>query len=350
MATIDLLGPESKQSLLLSAITADDLIDKVDFSNSINKENTITTIIENGKYITKIRIPNNVEIYKSDLQEKPLLLDIISPSDIINDSIPLSSFDLNTQSKIALIFMQYYGYVKMISNEYYFTEEIEYIFNTDFWSDIFTLARQKTLDYIQKEVDIGNQPVKNKDLIENSKLISVEQFKTIQPSYKCDTLWALSIYFFDKIIRNWNDQIEKEIMETTTIMDIDIGPSKYNKLLDPKVFFLMQLRLYLSSRPDYVFFGGNYFSKFKEFLQMKPNSVTQTIIMEELEMFTNAMNELYANSTNTLSGTEPFKVVEIRYSEVEDGPYVNIIMYLVLLVNTYKKAETYTLPISTRVG
>ena len=259
------------------------------------------------------------------------------------------------QTKIALIFMQYYGYVQYLNNELYFTKHLETLFNTKYWLDIFKLAKDKTLKYIEEEIKIGNQPPKNKELIKESGLFSVESFKTIQPVYKADTLWALSIYFFDKIIRNWSEQEEREIPWTDTIMDIDFSPSKYTKLLDAKEFFLTQLRIYLSLRPDYIFFGGNYFSKFKEFIQQKTNNVSQAVILEELQNFTDFMNEVFSGGNNILLGSndskmEPFAVTDVIYNEVEDGVNIKIVLNIVLKINTYKNSQVYTLPIVSRLN
>ena len=210
-SVLDNIGPESKSTMLNLSITSEDLIDKVDFNDSISKQNIIYTELINGKIETRIRIPNNVQIYKSDLQEMPLLMEVITVESMNNDSIALSSFSQNNQTKIALIFMQYYGYVQYLNNELYFTKHLETLFNTKYWLDIFKLAKDKTLKYIEEEIKIGNQPPKNKELIKESGLFSVESFKTIQPVYKADTLWALRIYFFDKIISNWSEHEEREI-------------------------------------------------------------------------------------------------------------------------------------------
>ena len=341
--------------MLNLSITSEDLIDKVDFNDSISKQNIIYTELINGKIETRIRIPNNVQIYKSDLQEMPLLMEVITVESMNNDSIALSSFSQNNQTKIALIFMQYYGYVQYLNNELYFTKHLETLFNTKYWLDIFKLAKDKTLKYIEEEIKIGNQPPKNKELIKESGLFSVESFKTIQPVYKADTLWALSIYFFDKIIRNWSEQEEREIPWTDTIMDIDFSPSKYTKLLDAKEFFLTQLRIYLSLRPDYIFFDSNYFSKFKENIQQKTNNVSQAVILEELQNFTDFMNEVFSGGNNILLGSndnkmEPFAVTDVIYNEVEDGVNMKIILNIVLRINTYNNSQVYTLPIVSRLN
>ena len=354
-SVLDNIGPESKSTMLNLSITSEDLIDKVDFNDSISKQNIIYTELINGKIETRIRIPNNVQIYKSDLQEMPLLMEVITVESMNNDSISLSSFSQNNQTKIALIFMQYYGYVQYLNNELYFTKHLETLFNTKYWLDIFKLAKDKTLKYIEEEIKIGNQPPKNKELIKESGLFSVESFKTIQPVYKADTLWALSIYFFDKIIRNWSEQEEREIPWTDTIMDIDFSPTKYTKLLDAKEFFLTQLRIYLSLRPDYIFFGGNYFSKFKEFIQQKTNNLSQAVILEELQNFTDFMNEVFSGGNNILLGSndnkmEPFAVTDVIYNEVEDGVNMKIVLNIVLRINTYNNSQVYTLPIVSRLN
>lgn len=349
MNAIDQLSPNARSVLLTSALTADDLIDSIDFNDSLNFENVITTSYENGKYVTKIRIENNVVIYKSDLQDKPKLLELIKPSDFIYDSIPLSSFDLITQTKIAIVFMHYYGYVKQLEGEYYFTDSIHNIFGTQFWQDVFNEAKQKTLQYINNEIKIGNLNDKIKEQIQEENLIHLEQVRMVQPSYNCDTIWALSIYFFDKILRNQNQyDTEKNIQDTYTIMDADIGPSRYVKLTDAKHFFVTQLSYYLSSSPDYIFFGGNYHSKFKEFLQMKMSDTTETIITEELETFTNTMNDLYALASNE-NDIVPFKIESIHYSKSEVGPYENIVLQINIRISTKNVSNVYTLPVLMQV-
>jgi hypothetical protein len=109
---LDTVGPESKSTMLNLSLTSTDLVDKVDFNDSISKQNIIYTELINGKIETRIRIPNNVLIYKSDLQEMPLLMEVVTVEMMTNDYIPLSSFSQANQIRIALIFMQYYGYVQ----------------------------------------------------------------------------------------------------------------------------------------------------------------------------------------------------------------------------------------------
>ena len=97
-SVLDNIGPESKSTMLNLSITSEDLIDKVDFNDSISKQNIIYTELINGKIETRIRIPNNVQIYKSDLQEMPLLMEVITVESMNNDSIVLSSFSQNNQA------------------------------------------------------------------------------------------------------------------------------------------------------------------------------------------------------------------------------------------------------------
>lgn len=154
---LDTVGPESKSTMLNLSLTSTDLVDKVDFNDSISKQNIIYTELINGKIETRIRIPNNVLIYKSDLQEMPLLMEVVTVEMMTNDYIALSSFSQANQIRIALIFMQYYGYVQYLNNELYFTRHLETLFNTKYWTDIFALAKDKTIKYIEEEIKIGNQ-------------------------------------------------------------------------------------------------------------------------------------------------------------------------------------------------
>ena len=352
---LDQLGSESKKTLLNLSLNASDLIGKVDLSDSVTKENAVTVEIINGKYITKLRIENNVLIYRDDLKSIPLLLEVINQGDIRGDSIPLNSFSIETQTKIAVIFMNYYGYVTRVNNEDYFNSNILLIFNSDWWTKIFNLARINTLNYIQLEVDNGNQPIKNKTIIEDSGLISVKEFKNIQPSPGMDILWALGIYFFDKIIRNWNEQELPEVLYTDTIMDIDINPGKYVKTLDAKNFFVNQLRIFLGLRPNKIWFGGNYQSKFYEMIQKKVNKLNKTIILEELQYFTNYLNSIYSGGNNILngpndSGTEPFAITDVIYSEQENGIHVTATVSIVIQINLYNDTQIYTLPVTTKIN
>ena len=99
---IELLGPTSKQTLGNLSITPKDLIGKIDFNDSLTKENIVTVEYINGKYITKTRIENNVSIYKDDLKTIPILLEVIDQSVMCGSSIRLDSFDNDTQTKIAI--------------------------------------------------------------------------------------------------------------------------------------------------------------------------------------------------------------------------------------------------------
>lgn len=352
---LDQLGIESKKTLLNLSLSASDLIGKVDLSDSVTKENAVTVEFINGKFITKLRISNNVLIYKEDLKNIPLLLNIIDQGDIKGGSIPLSYFNNDTQSQIALVFMHYYGYVTLINGEEYFNPNITLLFNSEWWLKIFDLARLNTLNYIEMEVKSGNQPVKNKAIIEESGLISIKEFKSVQPSIGMDILWALSIYFFDKIIRNWEEQELPENIFTDTIMDIDIAPGKYIKSLDAKNFFITQLRIFLGLRPNKLWFGGGYQSKFYEMIQKKENVLNKTIILEEMRFFTDYLNLIYSGGNNILndsgeSGTEPFAVKDLVYSEVQDGIHLNVVISLVIQINLYNDSNVYTLPVTTKIN
>lgn len=352
---IDKLGPESKITLQNLALSVNDLAGALDFSNSLSKENAVYVEFSNGKFITKIRLSNNVRIYKKDLIDIPLLLEIISQKDLKGSFIELKTFSTDTQTKIALCFMQQYGYVKNLNNDLYFTKAIRTLFNTEWWLKYFDISEKLTHNWIEEEIFLGNQPIKNKDLIIDSEYISVEKFKNLQPEKGMDLLWALSIYFFDKIIRNWEDQELPEIKETETIMDIDINPGKYIKQIDAKTFFLTQMQIYLQLRPANIFFGGSYFSRIKEFIQKKSSEINKTMIMEELKYFTDWMNLIYSGGNNQLngpndSGTEPFTVKDIIYSETENGPTTDIILNIILQINTYQDSAIYTLPISTKIN
>lgn len=353
--TIDILGPESKVTIRNLALSANDLANALDFSNSITKDNAVMVDYINGKYITKIRIPNNVRIYKNDLKEIPLLLEVISQKDLKGTFIELKTFSYDTQVKIALCFMQYYGYVKNVNGELFFTSNIKVLFDTEWWLNLFGIAELQTHKWIDEEILVGNQPTKNKDLIIDSGYIYIEKFKNLQPELGMDILWALSIYFFDKIIRNWEDQELPEIPETETIMDIDINPGKYIKSMDAKTFFITQLKIYLQLRPTNIFFGGDYFSRLKEFIQRKSSNLNKTMIIEELKYFTDWMNIIYSGGNNVLngsndSGTEPFAVRDIIYTETENGPTTNVILQIILQINTNQSSAIYTLPISTKIN
>lgn len=352
---LDQLGPESKISLLMKSIDVKDLVGQLDLSNSITKENIITVDLINGKYVTKIRIPNNVLIYKEDLKEIPLLLEVIDQGDIRSASIRLDTFPIEIQTKIALVFMIHYGYCTKVNNEEYFTPHILDLFNTEWWQNIFNLARENTLNYIDLEVNNGNQPAKNRELIYQTGLISVKEFKGIQLSPGMDTLWALGIYFFDKIIRNWEDQELPQQLFTDTIMDIDLSPGKYVKTLDAKNFFLNQLHIFLGLRPNKIWFGGYYQSKFYEMIQKKSNALNKTIILEEMSYFVKYMNALYSGGNNVLngpldSGTEPFAITDLTYDEVDEGIHTTIILRLSIKINLYGESQTYTLPVTTKLN
>lgn len=352
---LDLLGVEAKKTQLALAIDVKDLVGTVDLNDSITKENIVTVDLINGKYVTKIRIPNNVIIYKEDLKDIPLLLTVIDQGAIKGSSIKLDYFPIDTQTRIAEVFMIYYGYATKVNNQTYFTQHMYDLFNTAWWSNIFELARTNTLTYIDLEVENGTQPVKNRELIYNTGLISVDQFKLIEPSPGMNILWALSIYFFDKIIRNWTDQEIPEPLYTDTIMDADLSPGKYIKTLDAKNFFVNQLKIFLGLRPNKIWFGGNYQSKFYEMIQKKDNKLNKTIILEELSYFTNYMNQIYSGGNTILngsndSGTEPFAVTDLTYSEVDTGIHTNIQITVHLTINLYGESNIYKLPVTTKIN
>lgn len=352
---LDLIGPESKKTILNLALDVKDLVGKVDLNDSLSKENIVTVDIINGKPVTKVRIPNNVLIYKEDLKEIPSLLEIIDQGEIRGSSIPLNSFPIEIQNKIILVFMTHYGYCNRINNEIYFNPHIHDLFPVGWWQKIFDLARKKTLNYIEMEISNGNQPIKNKEIIEQTGLISVKEFRSIEPIPGMDVLWALGIYFFEKIIRNWNDQETPEQLFTETIMDVDFAPGKYIKTLDAKKFFLNQLRIFLGLRPNKIWFGGLYQSKFQEMIQKKANNLNRTIILEELSTFTKYMNAIYSGGNDVLngttdSGTEPFAIKNIIYNETIDGIYTTVTVNIIIHINLYNDIQTYTLPVTTRIN
>lgn len=352
---LDQLGVESKQTQLALAINVKDLVGGIDLNNSITKENVVTVERSNGKYVTKIRIPNNVIIYKEDLKEIPLLLTVLDQGDIRGSSIQLSYFPIDIQTKIAEVFMIHYGYATKVDNKTYFTKHIEDMFNTEWWLNIFTLARTKTLNLIDLEVANGTQPTKNRDLIYQTGMISFDEFKSIEPSPGMNLLWALGIYFFDKIIRNWSDQETPEVLYTDTVMDIDMSPGKYSKTLDAKNFFINQLRIFLGLRPNKIWFGGMYQSKFYEMIQKKDTKLNKTIILEELSNFTRSMNIIYSGGNSVLngpndSGTEPFAVTDLTYQEIPDGIHTTVQISVHLKINLYGDTTIYKLPVTTKIN
>ena len=352
---LDLIGPESKKTILNLALDVKDLVGKVDLNDSLSKENIVTVELINGKPITKIRIPNNVIIYKDDLKEIPTLLEIIDQGEIRGNSIPLNSFPIEIQNKIIIVFMTHYGYCTRINNDVYFNPHIHDLFPVGWWQKIFTLARKKTLTYIEQEISNGNQPTKNKEIIEQTGLISIKEFRTIEPMPGMDLLWALGIYFFEKVIRNWNDQELPETIYTDTIMDIDLSPGKFIKSLDAKKFFLTQLQIFLGLRPNKIWFGGLYQSKFQELIQKKTNNLNKTIILEELSTFTNFMNLIYSGGNDVLngstdSGTEPFAIKNLIYNEVDDGIHTTVNVSIIIQINLYNDMQIYTLPVTTKIN
>ena len=352
---LDQLGVESKKVLSTLQIDVKDLISKLDLNDTLNKENIVSVNFENGKYVTKIRIPNNVVIYKDDLKNIPLLLTVIDQGDIKGSQINLNYFPIKIQTDIALVFMRHHGYITTIDNKLYFTNHILDLFNTEWWITLFELARTNTLTYIDLEVENGSQPIKNRELIYSTGLIKVDEFSNVAPQANMDILWALGIYFFDKIVRNWINQEPPEVYETDTIMDVDLSPGKYIKTLDAKNFFLDQLRIFIGLRPNKIWFGGNYQSKFYEMIQKKATTLNKTIIMEELSFFTNYMNQLYSGGNNVLngandSGTEPFAITNLVYSEEESGIHNIITITIYLSVNLYGEVGTYKLPVSTKIN
>lgn len=352
---LDQLDATSKRTIQNLAIDVKDLIDKVDLNDSLSKENVVTVELKNGRPETKVRIPNNVLIYKDDLKEIPSLLRIIDQGELRGNSIPLSSFPIEIQNKIIVSFMTHYGYCTNINNDIYFNSHIHDLFPTDWWQKIFKLARQKTISFIEAEVTNGNQPIKNKTIVETTGLISIKEFKSIEPVPGMDLLWALGIYFFDKIVRNWVDQELPELTFTDTIMDIDLSPGKYTKLMDAKKFFLTQLQIFLGLRPNKIWFGGKYQSKFQEMIQKKANKLNRTIILEELQIFTNYMNGIYSGGNNVLngstdSGSEPFAVTDVRYSESEEGIHTVVNVQITLKINLYNDTQIYKLPVTTRIN
>ena len=352
---LDSIGPTSKLTLLNLALSPKDLIGKVDFHDSLTKENIVTVQMVNNRPVTKVRIPNNVIIYKEDLKEIAPLLEFISQGDLKGSNIPLASFTIETQNNIILCFMMYYGYVTKIGAEHYFTPHIEDLFNTTWWINLFQMAKINTINYIEQEVTLGNQPIKNKELIEASGLIAVQEFRKIQPEPGMDLLWALGIYFFEKIVRNWVFQEVPEVIETETLMDVDFDPGKYTKMMDAKKFFIQQLRIFLGLRPNTIWFGNGYHSKFKELIQKKISTLSKNMVLEELKYFTDYMNLIYSNGNSILngpvdSGTEPFAVQDIVYFEQEHGPNTVITVQIRILINTYSTSQVVTLPVTTRVN
>lgn len=352
---LDLIGPESKKTILNLAIDVKDLVDKVDLNDSLTKENVVIVEIINGKPITRVRIPNNILIYKEDLKEIPTLLEIIHQGDLRGSTIPLNTFPIEIQNKIMVTFMVHHGYCNRINNEIYFNPHIHDLFPTDWWQKIFKLARERTLNYIEMEVANGNQPIKNKEIIMQTGLISLNEFKAIEPTPGMDLVWALGIYFFEKIVRNWADQEPPKVIDTETLMDVDFSPGKYTKSLDAKNFFLTQLQIFLGLRPNKIWFGGLFQSKFQELIQKKSSNLNKTIILEELSTFTNYLNQIYSGGNNVLngtndSGTEPFTVKGIDYSEVEEGIHTTVSVSVILQINLYNDTKIYTLPVTTRIN
>ena len=351
----------SKDTLMNLSITANDLANNS--LDTVTQQNEVTVTNSGGQfgqYVTEVRSAINITITKDDLHEIPALLNVINQDLYFGkaDGIELSSFSTKEQSAIALEFMIYHGYI-IRREELFITSRLPAVFNSDWWNNIWTLARAKTLSNISDELLLGNTVVFTKEDINETGYISLTAFKEIEPEPGMDLLWALGIYFFDKIVRNYKTFHEPFIQETDTLMDIILSPAQFEKQLNPKEFFLAQLRIYLGLVPGSIFFSGGYHSEFKKAIQRKLSSLQgdtlySQIVKEEMEFFIDWMNANYSGGNSALlsSGdhwTEPFAITGVEYSELTDGITTTLVAQISISVNLPNEDTTFTLPVTTDI-
>lgn len=358
---LGLYGTGSKDTLMNLSITASDLINKS--LDGVTQQNEVTVVNTGGRfgrYETQVRIPINVLITKEDLHEIPALLNTINQDLYFGktEGIELSAFSTKEQTSIAIEFMIYHGYI-IRREELYLTPRIQQLFDSDWWKKIWVEAKARTIQNIKDAAIVGNQTTFTIEDIEETGYISVDALKEVEPEPGMDVLWALGIYFFDKIVRNYKTFHEPFIQETDTLMDIVVAPARFEKQLNAKEFFLRELRTYLGLVPGSIYFSGGYHSDFKKAIQRKLSSLQgdslySQIVKEEIQFFVDWMNSIYSGGNSTLLSstdhwTEPFAIENVEFSEESDGITTTLIAQLTIAVNLPDEDDRFTLPVTTDI-
>jgi hypothetical protein len=127
--------------------------------------------------------------------------------------------------------------------------------------------------------------------------------------------------FFYKINRN-NKRAEPYILQTTSLLDINLNQGHFNKIYNFKDFFVMQFGTYLRLTENIVPFGGGFKSYIKQFIQTKAFNVT--FITEELSQFLIQLNILYSAN---------FNLVSITPISQDNGMFVKVTLQIVISIN-----------------
>jgi hypothetical protein len=127
--------------------------------------------------------------------------------------------------------------------------------------------------------------------------------------------------FFYKINRN-NKRAEPYILQTTSLLDINLNQGHFNKIYNFKEFFVTQFGTYLRLTENIVPFSGGFKSYIKQFIQTKAFNVT--FITEELSQFIIQLNILYSAN---------FNLVSITPISQDNGMFVKVTLQIVISIN-----------------
>lgn len=194
------------------------------------------------------------------------------------DSIRLDQFTKHQQNEISLIFLEYYEYIVLKSG-------IQY------------LNKHKMLNMFKESEELTGILIRaiNKNVSPARNGINITDIST-------DDLNLLMLNWFSKINRNFRS-IEKFILPTTNLFDINLNAGSFDKIVDPIEFLSKTFDAFIRIGKGSIPFSDDFGSNIKASIQTKSDYFTKKIIVEELTDFVNQLTSFH-NDTFTLENIE----------------------------------------------
>ncbi len=241
---------------------------------------------------------NEVIITRRDVIRIPKLMQYFTDNHVLfREEYRLDSTIPIKQNEIGLIFLEYYEYIQIKDGVRYFDRnKLEIMFNE---SETIT-------SYLERSATLAPT--------DDDKILNIQILTTSQ-------LNEIILNWFSLRNRNFRS-IEKTIVESNNLYDINMNEGYFNKIVDPIEFLGLMFSRFVSIQKGAIPFSSNFGSIIKESLHRKADYFTKKIILEEVTDFVETLTSIYS---------EDFKLKDIEYIE-EVGITTKLIVRITLEV------------------
>ena len=249
---------------------------------------------------------NEVLLNRQDVIKMQKLMQYLSDHQIhFEHTLRLDSLIMTQQNEIGLIFFEYYLFTFIQDGKMYLDEA----------------KFRKMFKDSESLISIINK-MKKRSTIKIDNALVIETISTTD-------LNLLVLNWFHHNYRNFRS-IEKHIVETTNLYDLNLNAGHFSKITNTAEFLSLMFTRFVRIRKGSIPFSNDYGSTIKESLQTKSNYFTRKNILEEITEFTQTLTNIYK---------EDFNLVDISYNETSDGIATNIKIYVTIGINKTKEVK-----------